>query len=1677
MLKFNLICFLSVWLSIVGLAQNAPTYQDWVRPNQTYVEIKIAKTGVYRLDAGTLAPHFANIQTLNVAGFQLFRRGKEQSVFVNAGSDNFLDGSDYIEFTAFMNDAEAEVEMYQKPMPAYNKYRSLFNDTAHYFLTYTPALDGKRVENPGLNNQTSVPFETYHWRKVFYFNTNSYAPGKGLRGNATFSSYMSTGEGWSGGAYSTSTAQANTPGFTGGSSYIPLNGIVNLFAGPKIKFELLVSGRQSVRHPINLFMGVPHSIVDTFSFQGIGAYLFRNEVDQSLVQNNRLSAWPIARATANLSVSYAAASYPATFQMPNGLSSLHFELLPNPSNYSRIKFDNLAALPALYDVSDPLNPVRISVALINGAYTAGVSNTAVPRMMLVQNAPELVASVQIKKCSFTAFNPLLFDYIIVSHPALRRPSGGYSDPVSAYAEYRSSPQGGSYRVLTLMMEEVYQRFGYGDRTPLSVRNLGGFFIQNQVKPKGLFLIGKATTVNRRFTPTYGANNLIPTFGVPPSDNAFAVGLGDLDRTVSFPVGRLAATLPEHVVTYLNKVKETEDFKYDDLWKKRVYLISGGVNQLEQSSFTNLVNEGLRPRLLSKYLGSRVGTYNKSSNLTVEPVDMRNVLNEGISLLTLFGHSSRDSPDVEIGKVSNPVMGINNIGKYPMVIVNGCFSGNIYETSGSLNEDWILTPNKGAVLFLSSTDEGFSALLRRHIEIYYKKAYQDSALFGETAGKIQQEAMREYLSSLSSDPQLDSSFMHQFALHGDPLVRIFAAKKPDYKTSNGEVFIATPNANAGSPSIRIGVIASNFGRFSGDTVTIGVRRRFSDGSSNIYLFQTAPLAYKDTFYVDLPQNEGFVYSGNTRLEITLDFQNLEDELNETNNMGVIEIFLPPTGIIPLFPKNYTVVSKREVKLTVQSTDLLTNARKYIFQIDTSASFTNSGAFMQSPVILGGNICSWNAFLPFDKDSTVFFWRVRFADPVSIQDTAWYTQSFEYIKNSPNGWAQSHFYQFKQSEDNGLVKNYVERRWSFPTLSRSLDLFVSGGSRQGPLFYNFSLDGVPYLQAALSTSDCYRTGYKRLCAIHLSKCSLLPEFWNYYPPELFYLAGCGRVPTSVNIFEFSELNNGNTMKIYFQKYINEKVPVGDYVILFPVDSVPMSVVRQYAAPVLPLIGINSTALDPVENGNPFIIFGQRTELPSPGAGTLVLATDPTIPKNRQTIRLQRTVSSACASGTVTSTKIGPASKWFSLFNKMGNIELPPKDKFKLQLIGIDLSGKDSVLVETITQFPFSLDFVNAELFPFLQLKAYFDDSTYYTPATIKRWMVTYDGVPEGVINTGIFPSGTYTGKAVPEGDSLQFEYAFTNISQKAFRDSVKVQFSLNGEPVQVKNLGLLPPDSTVRFRFDRFSTLGKPDNNQLLAYVNPKLQPEEYYENNALNVAFKVNKDVTNPVLDVTFDGVKIMNGDFVSSTPVVAVVLKDENKFLIKSDTAGMVLLLTRSCTGCLAERISFTSPLVKVFPAGKDNMFRIEYRPEKLENGTYRLAVQGSDVKGNRSGSQSYEVEFKVLDQNTITNFYPYPNPFSTSCQWVFTLTGELPGDFKIQIMTVTGRVVREITKAELGPLRIGNNITSYRWDGTDEYGDRLANGVYLYRVVMKEASTFAHRATEGDHTFTKGFGKLYIIR
>ena len=279
----------------------------------------------------------------------------------------------------------------------------------------------------------------------------------------------------------------------------------------------------------------------------------------------------------------------------------------------------------------------------------------------------------------------------------------------------------------------------------------------------------------------------------------------------------------------------------------------------------------------------------------------------------------------------------------------------------------------------------------------------------------------------------------------------------------------------------------------------------------------------------------------------------------------------------------------------------------------------------------------------------------------------------------------------------------------------------------------------------------------------------------------------------------------------------------------------------------------------------------------------------------------------------------------------------------------------------------------------------------------------------------------------------------------------------------------------------NTLGKSNNQDLIVKINERRQKEKYLLNNEIRLSnyMDILSDRTNPILSVLFDGVIIMDGDIVAPSPMIDITIADNNPYILKEDTLGMNMYLKAPCENCDFQRISFSSPNVDWTPATDETDFQIQYNPESLEDGLYGFKAQAVDGSGNESGIEPYEITFEVINNSTITNFYPYPNPFSTRTQFVFTLTGsELPEDIKIQILTVTGRVVREIFMDELGPIRIGNNKTEFAWDGTDTYGDQLANGVYLYRVLIKNpGENFEHRATSGDRGFKNGFGKMYLLR
>ncbi|MBL0341431.1 MAG: hypothetical protein IPP71_11100 [Bacteroidetes bacterium] len=558
---------------------------------------------------------------------------------------------------------------------------------------------------------------------------------------------------------------------------------------------------------------------------------------------------------------------------------------------------------------------------------------------------------------------------------------------------------------------------------------------------------------------------------------------------------------------------------------------------------------------------------------------------------------------------------------------------------------------------------------------------------------------------------------------------------------------------------------------------------------------------------------------------------------------------------------------------------------------------------------------------------------------------------------------------------------------------------------------------------------------------------------------------------------------TQRDLLKTMLIDSIPSGNFVALYSIFNVAYSTWDPALKNLLSSWG--SDSINFVADGDPYIFFTKKGDNSQ---------TQETLGDSiRNYITLSATLGGNWTKGFVNSVTIGPAVNWTSFHWDQDPLEsLPGVDSVAIDIIGIKSNGQEVALPDftgiQIGTPDLAINTIDPITYPKLKLRAYLQDELLSTPPQLKRWQIYYDEVPELALNPAKYFK--LNKDTLAEGENVSMEMAIENIGN-VMADSVLVDFYIFGKNRVRHNISsprykTMNPGDTIIGSVS-FSTNGYPDLNSLWIEANPRFdQLEQYHFNNLAEILFRVNRDITNPILDVTFDGTHIINGDIVSGKPEIQIKLKDENKYLALNDTSDWQIFL-KDPDG-IQTKLSFEpvscsgigTSMMKWCPANlPQNTFRIEFKPSLLKDGVYELWVQASDISGNISGDNNYRITFEVINKATITEVINYPNPFSTSTKFVFTLTGsEIPEYFKIQIMTVTGKIIREITKDELGPIRIGRNITEFAWNGKDEFGDQLANGVYLYRVLTKlNGGAIEKRETEADKYFTKGWGKMYLMR
>lgn len=1648
---------------------------EWINYNQEYFKMNVISDGIYRLNFTQLEAVGFPVNTIDPRRIQVFYKGIEQAIHIEGQQDGNFDTGDYIEFYAQRNNGTSDTELYVSPEAQPHTHYNIFSDSSAYFLTYKlSAENGKRMASYFENNVGGIPDEESYNEELLQVFASNYFEGAsyGSTNDVVLSQYDNF-EGWTG-----------TFASTGQSLNHTLKGITETFqSGSKPRLEVMLAGGNNNQHNSEIFVGPSTSAlrsIGTASFNKDENFLFTSDIEWSDVSGSgelaiRASVNGVNGAADRMAFSFIRLVFPHTFEMANA-DNRHLVLNENTGGKSFVRIANPVAGSRVWDITDTNNPSQIGINSTFGEITAIVRNTTQSRTLQVQ--AQTFSPATLKRVSFQPINPVDYDYLMISHELLR--NGTNADPVVLYKQYRESTSGGGYKVFLANIDQIYDQFNYGLTSPLAIRRFCDFML-NGGQPTHLFLIGRATDNGfdyfRKDPTTATATNFVPTFGHPGSDIAFSAGLGGAGLEDAIATGRINAKTPEDVEAYLNKVMEAEALEYDDLWHKNLIHLTGGQNETELVRFRQY-GEIFEKIAVGPFLGGQVS---KTSKKTIEAVEFFNItreINNGAGLITFFGHSGASITDIEIGIVSDPKFGYNNKGKYTNFLINGCNAGDFFGVNESFGVDWILTPNLGALSFIAHSSLAFSSSLRNYSTLFYQVAYADEAFFGNTLGKIKQEVSKRYNGRYGSGA-FATSQIQQSVLQGDPAVKLFAADKPDFDIVEANLNAATYD---GLPllskvdSFYVDIDIKNYGKYDEAPFLVTVKRTLPNGQQMVYgpeLFD--PVLRQDTIRFNIP-NDITGVEGNNTLQVVLDEAGLIEEMNENNNTASLDIFLASGSTFNILPQNYAIVNSPSVDLIFQSTDLLSGRRGFLLEIDTTIGFNSSFLLQQSltenVVVKAPVNLETNGPVP---NGTVFYWRTKFTDPLPSESNEWVQSSFV-LKSSGEGWNQSDTDQLNQSGRSGLTFDSNTGIWDFLENNTSLEINTFGPNHPtgDHTDTQLLLDGINFYKTNSPSDPGCRNNTLNIVAFDFQ--STIP-----YKPVSFGQADvlnnriCGKVPQ--NIYNFLESEFGASIN---PEVVIDNIKHRDQVLVFSLGQLNYSTWSASLKSKLTEIGISQSTLDNLEDGEPVVFFGKKAE----PQGTADEVTADTPPKQEQEIVLNTVISGKFFSGKITSDKIGPALSYSMFTHDLDASGSNPDDLFSFTILGIDPENNEVPLFENVQTTEVDLSSIAPSQYPYLRVVLELEDRTDLTPLQLKQWQVEYEQSQEGILLKRD-KEGVGSPVERQEGQPLTAQFTFWNLSTKPYQDSIHVDYdtfsksSAESFPGTVKLKALAPNDS-VNFSLD-INTLGKTGSNDLTLNVGQPSQSDVHNNNNNLRMSdyVEVMSDQANPILEVYFDGMFILDGDIVSPNPHIMVTMKDENEYLFKEDTSGLNLFIRKPCEGCGFERVAFSSPEVSMQVADENNDFKIDYTPKNLENGLYGLRVQVSDASGNESGTEPYEINFEVINESTITNFYPYPNPFSSNTRFVFTLTGsEVPDDMKIQIMTVTGRVVREILREELGPIRIGNNITDYGWDGRDEYGDQLANGVYLYKVYIKQnGNDISHRQTAGDKGFKNGFGKLYLLR
>ncbi|MFT5753555.1 MAG: hypothetical protein ACI924_000772 [Flavobacterium sp.] len=227
------------------------------------------------------------------------------------------------------------------------------------------------------------------------------------------------------------------------------------------------------------------------------------------------------------------------------------------------------------------------------------------------------------------------------------------------------------------------------------------------------------------------------------------------------------------------------------------------------------------------------------------------------------------------------------------------------------------------------------------------------------------------------------------------------------------------------------------------------------------------------------------------------------------------------------------------------------------------------------------------------------------------------------------------------------------------------------------------------------------------------------------------------------------------------------------------------------------------------------------------------------------------------------------------------------------------------------------------------------------------------------------------------------------------------------------------------------------------TNPTLQDQTGHDFSIKIGGINLNapEDTTPPTVRLYMNDESFVYGGITNDSPIFLAFLQDENGINTASGIGhDIVAILDGDELNPYVLNDYYETELDN-YQKGK---VRFPFRD--LDPGLHTITFKGWDVYNNLITA---EIQFIVVgnDDITLSNVLNYPNPFVSYTEFWFNHNRPFEMlDVQVQIFTITGKLVKTINQSVLTEGFLSRDI---KWDGRDDFGDKIGKGVYVYKLTV----------------------------